>query len=210
LKFSRLLDEVFSAGSSVKVLRVLFGTGGDLSGRQIADLAQLDPVTGNAALRRLEGLSLVDVRPVGRARVFRLRRGNRVVARLLAPLFSGEQDFLPELIRQTAGEFGRSALSVILFGSVARGEDARGSDLDLCVVVNDEADLKALRKIADGETQRLADETDFIPSLLVLRQDEFRRRFRRKNSLIREIVREGIVQKGLPVTSILAGHDQAR
>ncbi len=45
------------------------------------------------------------------------------------------------------------AQSIVLFGSVARGEDTAGSDIDLLVIIDDEADVRragiaALRAVA--------------------------------------------------------------
>ncbi len=88
------LDAIFSTPSAVKVLRILAGSELDLSGRQIASLAGLNPQTTQNTLDHLNDMGLLAVRQVGRAKLYRFRPGHIHVVKLLAPLFAEEKVLL--------------------------------------------------------------------------------------------------------------------
>ena len=87
------LDDIFSTASTVKVLRILVASELDMSGRQIASLAGLNPQTTQNTLDRLNEVGLLSARKVGRAKLYRFQPGNALVEKLLTPLFSAEKSF---------------------------------------------------------------------------------------------------------------------
>lgn len=53
-------------------------------------------------------------------------------------------------------------VSILLFGSVARGEDGPESDIDFLLVVDDDADRHAVAKAAVRAVARLGPEVDVV------------------------------------------------
>ena len=131
MKFTKPLDDIFQTPSSVKVLRVLFQSDLDLTGRQIADMAGLNPQTCQNTLDRLDDLLILAIRRIGRAYLHRLKSNNAIVQQMLKPLFTTETNLLSNELTKVANMFSGTAIAVILLGSVARGEEDSGSDIDL-------------------------------------------------------------------------------
>ncbi len=203
MKFSTPLDGVFSAPSHVKVLRVLFNSDLDLTGRKIADLSSLEAPTSGNALRRLAALHIIEVRNIGRAKLYRLKTSHPIVKDLLGPLFLQEKDMLAGQMGIIAGKFHRHKVTVILFGSAARGEETVESDLDICLVVADSEDKEEVEKIVEQEVARLSDVTGVVPTFLTMTRSEFARRFRKGETLVLSIMKEGKVYGSQPIEQIL-------
>jgi predicted nucleotidyltransferase len=209
MEYRRPLDGIFGRPAHVRVLRVLARNPEGLTGRRLAELAALEPSSAHNALKRLVEFGLVDVSPLGRAHVYRLLRDRLAARELLLPLFRKEADLLPAEVRRLAKSFGDLAISVVLFGSVARREEGPWSDLDVCVVVPDAASRRRAARIVDKESTRLSSLTGIQPTFFVVTRRDFQRRFRGKNSLVRSIVREGRVVKGKTITEVLSDGKEA-
>lgn len=65
---------------------------------------------------------------------------------------------------------------VLLFGSVARGEQRPGSDLDLCVVFDDLGDYSQRRRLVKDASRRICDATGFSADVKVTDRAEWRKR----------------------------------
>ena len=203
MKFRKPLDDIFQTPSSVRVLRVLAHSELDLTGRQIADMAGLNPQTCQNTLDRLNDLHLLATRRVGRAYLYQLRRNNVIVQKLLTPLFIAEKDLLASELSRAAVRFEGTAIAVILFGSVARGEEVPGSDLDLCVVVEDTSSVDRTRELGGEVMDHLSDATGITPTIIVWSKDEFKERYNSGDSLARSILEEGRSIMGPPVYEVL-------
>ena len=203
MKFKKPLDDIFQTPSSIKVLRVLAKGELDFTGRQIADMAGLNPQTCQNTLDRLNDLRLLAVRRVGRAYLYRLKSNNAIVNQMLAPLFNTEKNLLANELTKVANRLEGTAIAVILFGSVARGEEEPGSDIDLAVIVQDPETREAAQGLGDEILDELADVTGVIPTIIVWSKDEFKERYDSGDGLARSLLEEGRVVMGPPVYEIL-------
>jgi len=134
---------------------------------------------------------------------YRLNEDHWLVRTGIRPLFEAEAGFFAavgDAVRKAAGVPVRS---VILFGSVARGEADADSDIDLlCLTVSPAAAAEAERNLAEGVTG-LRREFGRRFSFLVLPAAEFARRYRRRDRLAREIVETGWVIAGEALMEVL-------
>jgi predicted nucleotidyltransferase len=203
MKFTKPLDDIFQTPSSVKVLRVLAKSELDLTGRQIADMANLNPQTCQNTLDRLNDLRLLAVRRVGRAYLYQLKSYNAIVQQMLMPLFTTETNLLNNELTKVANRLEGTAIAVILFGSVARGEEEPGSDIDLAIIVQNPENKEAAQELGDEILDELATITGVVPTILVWSKDEFKERYDRGDGLARSLLEEGRVVMGLPVYEIL-------
>lgn len=89
------------------------------------------------------------------------------------------QRFLEEL-RQTLGD---RVEAVILFGSVARGEEGEGSDVDVLIIVEDEG----VREEVFEVSYRIMLDTDIYISPKVISSEEFRRMGRSDSPFLQAI-----------------------
>ena len=203
MKLQNPLDDIFGAPSNAKVLRVLFRNNFELTGRQIAELAGLNAMTCQNVLHRLRDFKLVYMRPVGSAHLYRLSRDSILVKNLLSPAFEAEKSLLDELVAPLIDKLGASLRSLIVFGSVARGEEDFTSDLDIAVIVDNRFSKDRIQDIVDEETDKLSGAIGALPTVLVYTVKEFQTRYKRGQSLFRTIVEDGRAVFGTPIESLL-------
>jgi len=93
-----------------------------------------------------------------------------------------------EFVKKALDKYGDRIESIILFGSVARGEAGEESDIDILVVTRKE-DFRLRRMLIEIAFDILLDTGENI-SVKTLSKDEFERR---KNfSFLRSVISEGI------------------
>jgi predicted nucleotidyltransferase len=132
MDFSGPIEALFP-GAAGAVLDVLTRTEQRLSMRQIADRAGVSHPQVARHVERLERLGVVQREIVGRSHLVSLT--DSVAARTLRGLASLDESVL-RYMRNTAPSLQPDALSVVVFGSFARGEATEHSDLDVAVVVD--------------------------------------------------------------------------
>ncbi len=108
----------------------------EFTGREVARLLGLSPSTALEALGILVSRGLASRRTIGRAYVFQANRESYLFG-LLGDLLRSEDRVRDEMLERVRASLGREALSVVLFGSHARGTAGPASDLDLLVVTED-------------------------------------------------------------------------
>lgn len=121
-----------TAGDS-EVLRVLAGTTGSLSARQVARLVRSGSrPTALRSLNRLAALGVLDAEEVGRSHMFRLNRQHLAVPALEQLLALRER--MLATIRDEVEALEPAPRAAGLFGSTARGDGDADSDIDLLLV----------------------------------------------------------------------------
>lgn len=173
------LAELLSSRTRAEIFRLLFsGTGEELHVREIERRTGLNDSTLRQELSKLVRLDLVQSR----------RDSNRVYyrAKVESPLYPE----IHNLVLKTSGlmDVLRSALSdkrirvAFVFGSIARGEEKAGSDVDLMVI--GQLGLRDLSRLLSGIEEKLGREVN--PH--VFREEEFRRRIRAKEHFVLSVM----------------------
>lgn len=166
------------------MLGVLLRTGEPMTGRQIHALIQghhsLWAV--QESLKDLVALGVVRSRPVGRANVNSVNTDHVFVGALL-PLVSP----ITVLRAVLADVVDADVSAVILFGSMARGEATRDSDIDLAVIAK--RGWSRAAELEDAIHDRMGNACDTI----VVTADEFATS---KEPVLARIRREGIAVSG--------------
>ena len=119
-------------GAQGRVLEVLVETTAELNLRTLAKLSGVSVAQASRVLPELVELGLVERREVPPSSQFRLARTN-VAVRALLELAAARDVVLTEIGR-IAKSLAVPPVSVIVFGSFARGEARRDSDLDVVFV----------------------------------------------------------------------------
>ena len=154
MKIHDKLDGIFNRGSKVKVLRFLFREEDEHTGRRIARAVGLSPSLTHSALAELASERLIEVKEKGRSKLYRLRKDNIVVKKLLIHLFESERGLYGDLLKEVKkglAKAGEGVVTLAVFGSVAAKREAVGSDFDLLVVVEN----TAVKKTVQGRIDRL-------------------------------------------------------
>lgn len=134
------LDMVLGTTVKVRLLRVLVPLTRPVSGREAARLAGVSHIA-QRALEELAAVGVLHRQETPGAYLYTFNR-NHLMAPAIAELFGAEHRFtatLFEHLRQLLESAG-GVESAMIFGSSARREARPDSDLDLLVVVRDQAD----------------------------------------------------------------------
>ena len=131
MDFVRPLQAVIP-GVQGRLLAVLAQAGSPLTLRTLADLAGVSPAQASRVLPRLVNLGLVERSDFPPAALFSLIREN-LAARAVLNLVDLRASFLVEL-RLLCTALDPPPVSVVLYGSLARGEAGPESDIDVLVV----------------------------------------------------------------------------
>ena len=174
-------------GARGAVLAALLRTDIPLTGRQIHALVSDDYSlwTVQEALKALTQLGIVNTQTIGRAGVHTINEDHVSVAPLRALL-----DPITALTDTVREAVGNDVKTVILFGSIARGEANIHSDVDLAVIAPAGWDGRA--DLEDAVRIRLGNNCD----VLVFTPEDFTRLADIGEPVVREILTEGVALIG--------------
>lgn len=133
-----MLEHVFGTKARVKLLRRLSRESQPLTARQLGELTGLNHRSVVEALEPLAELGVVDKRHAGPSYLYTLARDSLVTQSIILPALEAEGGLPSALRDEIVSMFSAEAVSIVLFGSVARGEATCGSDVDVLVVAADE------------------------------------------------------------------------
>ena len=203
-----LLDDYLGQKSKVTILRILY-RGTEFTGREIARKADLSPRAAQQALQELYATGVVLRKSVGASYLFSLNRTRYVVENILSPLFESEQGLGAAMIEELRKALpAKGIVSMIMFGSVARGESEQGSDLDIMVVLDNSLDVLHITAGIQDKGGKFLAKFGMMLSPHVIRRRDFTSRFDKKDKLIRNVIKEGRVIYGEHFEEILAHEPQ--
>jgi len=108
-----------------------------------------------------------------------------------------------DLVRLLKSKLDFPVESIILFGSVARGGEKPGSDLDLLFIIPDKANPKELEEKIYSLSPQLISYFGNSISPLIMKRSEFLLRFKNGERLLRTILKDGEVLAGQLIGEIL-------
>ncbi len=199
----KVLNKLFSAPTSISVLRELSQRNVGLTGRELARLAGITPQAAHNALSNLEALKIVKREFAGRSHYFRLNRDHFLYKRIISSVFDSENEFVQSLFARIKKTLSKDCVSIILFGSVARKEEISGSDLDVCLVyANQKTNIEEKISLLRDE---LYNEYGVTLAPYYISLTEFKKRAKLNKSPIDSIIKEGRVLSGKTIQRIIHG-----
>jgi predicted nucleotidyltransferase len=191
-------------GVQGRILAVLAQTSAELNLRTLARLSGVSLAQASRVMPGLVELGVVERRDVPPSALFRLVEGH-VASRAVLTLARARETVLEELGR-SAGELSPPPVSVIVFGSLARGEARATSDVDVVVVRPEDVDEEDERWHADlerwrQEARRL---TGNRVEIVEVGESDVARFLRGRRPLWTEVAREGVVVFGRGVAELRA------
>lgn len=166
MRLTTPLDDIFSKGSHVRVLRALFNLlpkGLSVSGREIARRAGVSNPTAQSVLSSLSDQGLLLITRSLRVTYYRLN-SDHVLAPVIADLFAHE-DRLLQGLRQDLGRALPQLVDVdaaYIFGSAARGEMRPDSDIDVAVTLKRGTELPDEQDDIDALSRRYGSRINLI------------------------------------------------
>lgn len=201
----------YALGTRAKVacLRILSLTSAQVTQRELARRAGLQHRTSQLALAELVLLGLVRRVEGGRDMLVSLNT-DHYLAVGVAELFLAESEFFLALrseLVSAAAAAPRNArpVSVVLFGSIARGDDRPSSDIDLLVLTAGAAATERVLSELERAGDRLRTRYGYVLRPIGYTLAEARRRWRRREPPLPDVMRDHVVLFGPPFRELVDG-----
>jgi predicted nucleotidyltransferase len=187
---------VLNNKSQARVLRFLWKSRAEWSGREISRQTGLSATASHLALKQLDARGLALFRRVSNVHLYKINSDNYLVEHVFTPLFETEAALPGQVLKSIKGFLSsypgnKKLLSAVVFGSMATGRERLGSDMDLLVVTSDAAGAQELeRRIQDLRT--LVYRKFSIPlSPYIQPLSEIRTKHKNKLPLVLRILQDG-------------------
>ena len=201
MRFTYSLDRILGQKSKIRALRYLVNYTDKISIRELARAINIAPANLSAVLKELEHEGVFISQKYGRTIVFSVNKDHYLNKEIIIPLFQKEKSAKKKLAEVLESEMKFEYISVILFGSCARGDNGPQSDIDLLVLVPEATD--------DIENKMLGINPKVISILgnslapVIIGLPELRKKLREGQDFWHNIVREGEVLTGKLISEIL-------
>ncbi|HEX9815803.1 MAG TPA: nucleotidyltransferase domain-containing protein [Candidatus Thermoplasmatota archaeon] len=193
MRFNHIAEDLFSSETSVRILRTLvLRPGRTFTGRELARESGAPPLRALERLRLFEAYGIAQSKRAGRANLWTVNTSH-ALNQGLRSWFHFEQGlrtgFL-DLVRRTLAPLP-SVQMVVLFGSVARGDERPDSDIDILIVVDNKEHIPNVRlAVKPLQEQIEATFTNPLRPLIYFQQEMESKRTLR---VVQNIEKEGIV-----------------
>jgi predicted nucleotidyltransferase len=166
MKYEHALDDILGNKLKLRILRIFCTSGGEYTGREMARLTGYSQTYTLSALSDLEANGLLYRRDVSRAHIYSLNEEHMLVKEL-SKVFELERSALAEIAKDFKSELGEDLESIIVFGSVARGEERPNSDIDMVFTLRDGSKAMVESKIDSVTNASMAASGNPISPILV-------------------------------------------
>lgn len=196
MKATHTPEKLLGSRSKLGVLRVLWRSHDPLNASQIASRTGLTRPAVSSALLDLNQAGAVRSSPAGRAIVHSLERGNIYVERWIEPVFRSEWELPDVLLEEIEHTFSNLAVSGVMFGSYARGQQTSDSDIDLVLVAADSRSKRAIERLLESYLSEFRVRWGAPLSAVTYDQNEANTLRSRAPSLAASLMDEGITVFG--------------
>jgi len=203
MKYKNYLDEILGRKSKVKVLRYLVKFNQGASVRELSRRIGATEPNLSVILKELEKNGILVSQKYGTALVFKLNDGHYLVEKVVIPLFVQEQSAIDDLGHFIAKRLKTVFISMIIFGSVARRDEHPKSDLDIAFVVKDRSTSEKIEQELLDLSPAIIKKFGNQISPYIIEKNDFIKKLKANDPLIRSIFKEGRVLAGSLVTEIL-------
>lgn len=204
MKFNQPLNQILGQQSKVRILRLLSSKPGQFTIREISRRIDLTVPNVSRALKELEEQAIVINQKAGRSILYNLNQNHYLVSSAILPMFEKESEAMKSLVEFFKKGLSYKIISVILFGSMARKEEKEISDIDILFVVDNRADAKKIEQSILEKNPEIIHLFGNPISPLVMTISEFISKFKKKDRLLGEILKEGEVLDGELISDLLS------
>ncbi len=200
---NNVLNKLFSAPSSISILRELSLRNTGITGRELSRAINITPQAVHNSLNVLEALKIVKREYTGRSHYFTLNREHFLSKNIIEHIFENEREYLKNIYSKIKKSIGKDSESVILYGSVARKEETLESDFDICIVYRNS------KKMIEGKVNTLRtnlyDEYGITLAPYYVSQNDFVKMSKKNKTPINNIIKEGKVISGMTINRLIHG-----
>lgn len=204
--FHNIINKLLGDPVQITVLKLLWTHEEGLTGRSLATLTGCSTFKMKKVLETLLPHGLLTRTVIGRAYIYRLNMEHISIKKLIKPLIEFEKTLFLDLGKLIMKLLELKPLSVILYGSVARGEEDPNSDLDLLLIYDDSVPSHSIIDMGNILMEVIPKKYGNPVSVRRCLLSDFKKRIGTRDTLIRNIVKEGKVIAGLPLSELLESH----
>ncbi|MDP2737069.1 MAG: nucleotidyltransferase domain-containing protein [bacterium] len=203
MRFKNPLDKILSSKAKIKALRYLVNYGKGISAREFSREIGIAPPNILKTLRELENENIAVSERFGRSIVYTLNKNHFLVDKIIFPLFKNEAGAKNELGKKIMKYIKFPFESIILFGSIARGEEEPKSDIDIAFIIKDAADENQIEREALDINPILSEYFGNSISPIVIKKSDFVKKLKKGDHLFSSIAKEGEVIGGKLINDLL-------
>lgn len=207
MRIHNKLDEILNQPAKVKILRFLFSSNAEFTGRAVARGSGLSVSHSYEMLQDMRKEGLIEVKRQGNALLYSLRPDNYIVKNILKPLYQKEKDIYKDIIiiiKKILGSEKKGICSIAIFGSVAAKTENFTSDIDLLIITRDSISKHKVDNLMDNLTAIMAKKFSVEVSPYLLTVSEAKNKYKQKAQLMRSIIDNNRLIYGEPIERILA------
>lgn len=197
------IGSVLGNKASVAVLKYLYASGAEQTGRAIASGVGLSPQTTLNTLNSIEGLGLVSARKVGMAKLYLLNGMHWLVSDILVPAWTKIDGWIFDLGGFYAEQLKPRPVSIILYGSFAKGVAKKESDIDLLLIFPNTKDVSAQKDMVLSLGSEVIKYYGVHPSPTVISAEEAAKLAKEKKGFLRNVLLSGRSIYGLSPSEVL-------
>ena len=152
MRFSNSPLDVLSSKTKIKIIKFLLTHQAQMSEREIASILKVSHMSVNRAMRELAEFNFVNFITIGKAHLWSVNRKSYAF-KLLSEMIKGVSsitDPLEDLKKTIWKNLSKNLIKkIVLFGSVAKGQERPNSDIDIFVLVKNGAAKKKIESSID-------------------------------------------------------------
>ena len=139
MRFHNYLEQAVGNKLTIRLLRTMVNYQGKIfTVRGLAKTAKVSLNETALTIHDLEKLGIIRIQPIGRAYHLYLNEKNYILNKIIEPMLNAEKNTFDKLFQILKKHLTtKKVTSTALFGSVSKGEEKNGSDIDLLIISDD-------------------------------------------------------------------------
>jgi predicted nucleotidyltransferase len=197
------VEDIVDSPSKLAILRVFASRRGlKATGRQIAKLVGYSAPSTHESLKNLHERNILKLDIIGKQHIYALNEEDRIVQKIIRPMFAAESNFKNEIRDFLLDEFKKNKIkakieSLILYGSVQTKKAKKGSDVDVAIVVSRVADIRQVEDVfSSGIIPRFKAYFGVQIDPYIKSADEFKKRLKRNKPPVSTLIKSYSVLYG--------------
>lgn len=202
MTFNKPLNLILGQKAKINILRHLTLYKKEAATRELARETGIAAPNILKLLKELEAENILISKKVGNSISYSLNRSNLIAKKIILPAFSYENNLINELGSYLAANLNLPLVSIILFGSRARGEEKPKSDIDLAFIVKKGDEDKCEKKIIDLNPKISANFGSSVAPI-IYSTAKFSSKAKSQEQLVKNIIKEGKIIYGRLISDFI-------